>query len=154
MPAEEAGVCRHGDEIELVCPGELSDLCCRIARQQNSPALTRRKLGLEERIKFVSGKVSLLFGNLGRRPYIELHRVVTVEIEDVKQCHPGPENSRPPFTKAAMATQDGEKSTGNRMFWMVVMGFAHRDIRTGRSASYKTVRVTPPNIHSLSWVWP
>jgi hypothetical protein len=30
----------------------------------------------------------------------------------------------------------------------------HRDIRTGRPASYKTVRVTPPNIHSLRWVWP
>jgi hypothetical protein len=27
---------------------------------------------------------------------------------------------------------------------------AHRDIKTGRPASYRTVRVTPPNIHSLS----
>jgi hypothetical protein len=26
----------------------------------------------------------------------------------------------------------------------------HRDIRTGRAASYRTVRVTPPNIHSRS----
>lgn len=26
----------------------------------------------------------------------------------------------------------------------------HRDIKTGRSASLKTVRVTPPNIHSLT----
>jgi hypothetical protein len=31
---------------------------------------------------------------------------------------------------------------------------AHRDIRTGRAASYRTVRVTPPNIHSRNWVWP
>jgi hypothetical protein len=31
---------------------------------------------------------------------------------------------------------------------------AHRDIRTGRPASYRTVRVTPPNIHSLRWEWP
>jgi hypothetical protein len=26
------------------------------------------------------------------------------------------------FTKGTIATQDGEKSTGNRMFWIVVMG--------------------------------
>jgi hypothetical protein len=31
---------------------------------------------------------------------------------------------------------------------------AHRDIRTGRPASRRTVRVTPPNIHSLRWEWP
>src|SRR3984893_19203511 len=31
---------------------------------------------------------------------------------------------------------------------------AHRDIRTGRPASRRTVRVTPPNIHSVTWVWP
>ena len=31
---------------------------------------------------------------------------------------------------------------------------AHRDIRTGRPASYRTVRVTPPKIHSLKWEWP
>jgi hypothetical protein len=46
-----------------------------------------------------SSKVLLLFSNLGRWPYIELHRVVTVEIEDVKQCHPGLENSRRPLHK-------------------------------------------------------
>jgi hypothetical protein len=31
---------------------------------------------------------------------------------------------------------------------------AHRDNRTGRPASYRIVRVTLPNIHSLRWVWP
>src|SRR5216684_3724491 len=31
---------------------------------------------------------------------------------------------------------------------------AHRDIRTGRPASYRTVRVTPPNIHSRTVEWP
>jgi hypothetical protein len=28
----------------------------------------------------------------------------------------------PLFTKAAIAAQEGEKSTGNRMFWIVLMG--------------------------------
>jgi hypothetical protein len=31
---------------------------------------------------------------------------------------------------------------------------AHRDSRTGSAAWYRIVRVTPPNIHSLSWEWP
>jgi hypothetical protein len=31
---------------------------------------------------------------------------------------------------------------------------AYRDIKTGRPASYRTVRVTPPNTHSLNWEWP
>ena len=31
---------------------------------------------------------------------------------------------------------------------------AHRDISTGSLASYRTVRVTPPNIHSLNWECP
>ena len=30
---------------------------------------------------------------------LELHRVVTVEIEDAKQCHPGPENGCRPLHK-------------------------------------------------------
>jgi hypothetical protein len=97
--AKEARVCRHNDEIESLRLAELSDLCRCIARQQNSPALTERKLGLEERVKFVSSKVPPLFSNLGRRPHIELHRVVTVEIEYVKQRYPGTENSRRPLHK-------------------------------------------------------
>jgi hypothetical protein len=33
VPAEEAGVCRHDDEIEFVRPSELNDLSRRVARQ-------------------------------------------------------------------------------------------------------------------------
>jgi hypothetical protein len=61
----------------------LSDLCRCIARQQDSRAISERKLNLEERIEFVSSKVLLLFSNLGEWPYTELERVVTVKIEDV-----------------------------------------------------------------------
>src|SRR5260370_36843091 len=97
VPAEEAGVCRHDDEIEFVLPGKLNDLYRRIAQQQDSWALSKGKLGFEERIEFLSSKVLLLFGNLGKWPYVELERVVTVEIEDVNQCHFGAEHSRRPL---------------------------------------------------------
>jgi len=97
VPAEEAGVSRHDDEIEFVRAGEMSDLCRCNSRQQDSRALTDWKLRLEERIEFVSSKVLLLFDNLGKWPHIELNRVVTVEVEDVKQCHFGAEYGRGPF---------------------------------------------------------
>src|SRR6266478_4590067 len=97
VPAEETGVCRHDDKIEFVRPGMLNDLCRRIARQQDSPGLSEWKFGLKERIEFLSSKFLLLFGNLGKRPYVELERIVTVEIEDVKQCHFGAEHSRGPL---------------------------------------------------------
>ena len=77
-------MCGHDDEIESVCPGELSDLCGCNPSQQDSRALTDWKLGLEERIKFLySSNALLLFGNLRECPYIELEPVVTVEIEDM-----------------------------------------------------------------------
>lgn len=76
-------MCGHDDEIESVRPGELSDLCRCVARQQDSRALKQRKLRVEERIEFISSEVTLFFGNLGRRPYVELESVMTVKIEDV-----------------------------------------------------------------------
>jgi hypothetical protein len=96
-PPEEAGVCWHDDEIESVCTGELGDLCRCRARQQDSRALSEWKLSSEEGIQPVTREVLLLFGNLGNRPYIELNCVMTVKIEDVNQCYPGPENSRRPL---------------------------------------------------------
>jgi len=82
-PAEDTGVRRHDNEIESVSPGELGDSCRRIARQQNSRALTDGKLRLQKRVEFVPGKDLLFFGNLGGWPHVELERVVTVKIEDV-----------------------------------------------------------------------
>ncbi len=101
-------MCRHDDEIEFVLPGKLNDLFRRIARQQDSWALSKGKLGFEERIEFLSSKVLLLFGNLGKWPYVELERVVTVEIEDMNQGHFGAEHSRgPPHV-------DGHSNAGRR----------------------------------------
>ena len=73
----------HDDEIESVRPGELSDLRRCNARQQDSRALTGRKVRREERIEFVASNVVLLFGNLREWSYIELECVMTVEVEDV-----------------------------------------------------------------------
>src|SRR5260370_20749207 len=75
LPTEEAGVCRHDDEIEFVRPSELNDLLRRIARQQDSRTPREGKLGLKERIEFLSSKVLLLFGNLRKWPYVELERI-------------------------------------------------------------------------------
>src|SRR5215469_7370295 len=59
-PAEEAGVCRHGDEIKSAGPGKVNDLSGGIARQQDSRTLSDRKLSLEERVQLVPGKALLL----------------------------------------------------------------------------------------------
>lgn len=76
---------RHDDEIESAFFGEPNDLLRRIARGQNSRALSERKLRLEERTEFVPSEVLLFFSNLGKWPYIELECVVTVKVEDVNQ---------------------------------------------------------------------
>jgi len=67
-------------------------------------------------VQFVTGKALLLFDNLGEWPHTELDRVAIVEIEDVNKRDSGPEDSRRPLYVGAIATQDAEKSTGNRMF--------------------------------------
>jgi hypothetical protein len=77
-------VCRHNDEIEFVRLGELNDPLGCIARQQDSRGLRKWKLGLEERIKSLPTNVLLLFGNLGKWPYIELGRV-TVRIDAMRR---------------------------------------------------------------------
>jgi hypothetical protein len=114
-------VCRHDDQIKFLCLGEVGDLCRCIARQQNSGALVGWKLRLEERIELLSSKVLLFFGNFGERPYVELECVVTVEIEDVNRVILAPKMAAALFTWAALATHDGEKSTGNKMFRIVTM---------------------------------
>src|SRR5258708_37171504 len=63
FPTEEAGVCRHDDEIEFVRPSELNDLLRRIARQQDSRTPREAKLGLKERIELLSSKILLRVGN-------------------------------------------------------------------------------------------
>ncbi len=90
-------MCGDDDEIKAVRPGELSDLCRRNARQQDSRALTHWEFRLEERIEFVASDVLLLFGNLGECSHIELQCVMTVNVEDMNQRHSGPENSRRPL---------------------------------------------------------
>lgn len=115
-PTEEAGVGRHDDEIKIRSLGRVDDLSSCIARQQDSRTLLDGELGLQERVQFVTGKALVLFGNLGEWPHIELGRVAIVEIEDVNKCDAGPEDSLCPLQVGAIATQDAEKSRGNRMF--------------------------------------
>jgi hypothetical protein len=89
-------VCGHDNKIEPISLGKLGDLCCCVTGQQNSWAVIHGKLRDEERVEFASSEVLLLFGNLGRWPYVELEPVVTVQIEGINLRHFGCEdNSRP-----------------------------------------------------------
>src|SRR5207249_11639590 len=50
-----------------------------------------------------------------------IERLFQRELEETKKGDFGRDDCCPFLTKSAMATREGEKSTGNRMLWGVVM---------------------------------